>query len=191
MPYAIPTAVHEPLLIQGDCIEELRKLPANSVDAYVSDPPSAIAFMGRKWDSFKRYEPVSDRGRTTLQAFDLLGMRREDSGFVVFMLEHWIEVRRVLKPGAYVVAWALPKTSDLAGLAMRLTGFDMELPLLHLFSSGMKKGIDVGKALDNPRMADHWAARDTDSQPAAAIGSPEEAAKANELAPKGAQLGLL
>jgi site-specific DNA-methyltransferase (adenine-specific) len=148
MSYAIPTSVTEPLLLHGDALEELRKLPDASVDAYVSDPPSAIAFMGRKWDSFRAYEPVSERGRQALQALDLLGMKREDSGFVVFMLEHWLEVRRVLKPGAYVVAWALPKTSDLAGLAMRLAGLDMELPLLHLFSSGMKKGIDVGKALD-------------------------------------------
>jgi site-specific DNA-methyltransferase (adenine-specific) len=148
MPYAIPTSVTEPLLLHGDALEELRKLPAASVDAYVSDPPSAIAFMGRKWDSFRAYEPVSERGRQALQALDLLGMKREDSGFVAFMLEHWVEVMRVLKPGAYVVAWALPKTSDLAGLAMRLAGLDMELPLLHLFSSGMKKGADIGKHLE-------------------------------------------
>ncbi len=148
MPYAIPTAVHEPLLIHGDCIEELRKLPANSVDAYVSDPPSAIAFMGRKWDSFKAYEPVTERGREVLDGLGLLGLARGDRGFVAFMVEHWTEVRRVLKPGAYVVAWALPKTSDLAGLAMRLAGFDMELPLLHLFGSAMPKGKNVSKAHD-------------------------------------------
>lgn len=37
-------------IIQGDCVEELAKLPADSVDAIVTDPPYAIEFMARSWD---------------------------------------------------------------------------------------------------------------------------------------------
>ena len=33
-------------IIQGDCIEEMKKLPENSVDAIVTDPPYGIGFMG-------------------------------------------------------------------------------------------------------------------------------------------------
>lgn len=36
----------------GDCIEEMRKLEENSVDAVVTDPPYGIGFMGREWDVF-------------------------------------------------------------------------------------------------------------------------------------------
>lgn len=37
---------------QGDCIEVMRQMPENSVDAIVTDPPYALNFMGNAWDSF-------------------------------------------------------------------------------------------------------------------------------------------
>lgn len=43
-----------PWLVQhGDCLEQLRHLPDNSVDAIVTDPPAGIEFMGKEWDSFR------------------------------------------------------------------------------------------------------------------------------------------
>jgi len=35
----------------GDCLEVLRTLPDDSVDALVTDPPYALNFMGKTWDS--------------------------------------------------------------------------------------------------------------------------------------------
>ena len=37
----------------GDCVEELKKLEANSIDSLVTDPPAGISFMGKKWDDDK------------------------------------------------------------------------------------------------------------------------------------------
>jgi len=37
-------------LIQGDCLEVMKALPDNSVDACVTDPPYGLKFMGKKWD---------------------------------------------------------------------------------------------------------------------------------------------
>ena len=69
-------------------------------------------------------------------------------GFVVFMVDVWSEVLRVLKPGGLVFAWALPKTSDLAGLAMRHAGLEMHETITHLFGQGMNKSWDIGKQID-------------------------------------------
>lgn len=45
---------------QGDCIEVMRQMPENSVDAIVTDPPYGLEFMGKDWDKFS---PVDlDRG---------------------------------------------------------------------------------------------------------------------------------
>ena len=38
------------MIIKGDCIEELKKLDENSVDAIITDPPYGLSFMGKKWD---------------------------------------------------------------------------------------------------------------------------------------------
>ena len=41
-------------IILGDCIEELKKLPENSVDAIITDPPYGLEFMGKEWDKLTR-----------------------------------------------------------------------------------------------------------------------------------------
>jgi DNA modification methylase len=39
-------------LLRGDCLELLATLPAESIDACVTDPPYGIGFMGKEWDRF-------------------------------------------------------------------------------------------------------------------------------------------
>ena len=41
------------IILQGDCIEEMKLLEENSVDAIVTDPPYGLEFMGKEWDKFK------------------------------------------------------------------------------------------------------------------------------------------
>ena len=45
-------------IYQGDCIEELKKLPDNSIDAIITDPPYGLEFMGKDWDKFKNAENI-------------------------------------------------------------------------------------------------------------------------------------
>ena len=42
----------------GDCLDVLRAMEADSVDAVVTDPPAGIAFMDREWDDFRRPGPT-------------------------------------------------------------------------------------------------------------------------------------
>jgi site-specific DNA-methyltransferase (adenine-specific) len=146
MPYTPPT-VDAPLMLHGDCLELLLELPDASVDVVVTDPPAGIGFMAKPWDSFKSYTPRTGPGRDIKGRLDGL-LADWAVGFVAFMADVWSEVDRVLKPGGFVCAWALPKTADLAGLALRAVGWEMHDSLLHLFGGGMKKGIDIGKAID-------------------------------------------
>jgi len=43
-------------IIIGDCIEEMKKLPENSVDAIITDPPYGLEFMGKEWDKLRPKE---------------------------------------------------------------------------------------------------------------------------------------
>ncbi len=43
-------------LHHGDCLDVLRELPDNSVDAVITDPPYSLNFMGREWDSLNGRE---------------------------------------------------------------------------------------------------------------------------------------
>ena len=39
------------MILHGDCINKIKELDDNSVDAIVTDPPYELGFMGKKWDA--------------------------------------------------------------------------------------------------------------------------------------------
>lgn len=112
--------------IHADCLDALKSIPDNSIDALVTDPPAGIAFMGKKWDGDKG-------GRQQWTAW-LEGIMRE--------------CHRVLKPGAHGLVWALPRTSHWAMTAIEDAGFEIREKVYHCFGSGFPKNFDVSKAID-------------------------------------------
>jgi len=117
-------------VIHGDCLEVLRTMPDNSVDAVVTDPPYGLSrepdieevlrhwlagddynhrgggFMGKEWDSFVPGPAV------------------------------WREVCRVVKPGGHILCFAGTRTVDLMGISLRLGGFEIRDCLQWLYGSG-------------------------------------------------------
>ncbi len=138
------------VIIQDDCLDVLRALPDNSVDAFCQDPPANISFMGKGWDDFRRAHNVNDAGRDS--AFgrasrtspEVGRTRNRDGGetFIAYLTERFAEEFRVLKPGGHAVTWALPRTSDWTVTALRRAGFSIGLDdfeirdvVHHLFGS--------------------------------------------------------
>lgn len=113
-------------LHNGDCLEVLRSLPGNSIDAVVTDPPAGIGFMSADWDHDK-------------------GGRDQ---WVAWLTSIMVEALRVLKPGAHMLVWALPRQSHWTATAIELAGFEIRDIVHHLFSTGMPHSYDVSKGID-------------------------------------------
>jgi len=113
-------------IIQGDCLETMRTLPDNSVDAIVTDPPAGISFMGKSWDD--------DKGGR--------------DHWIKWMQEIATECNRVLKPGGHALVWAIPRTSHWTATAWENAGFQVRDIIAHVFGSGFPKSLNVGKAVD-------------------------------------------
>ena len=105
-------------LIQGDCLEILKTLPDNSVDACVTDPPYGLKFMGKKWD------------------------------YDVPTVEQWKEVLRVMKPGAFLLSFGGTRTYHRMVVNIEDAGFEIRDQIQWLYGSGFPKSLDVGKAVD-------------------------------------------
>ena len=139
-------------LHNGDCLEYMRGLDADSVDAVVTDPPAGISFMGKEWDDFRRSRNQNDAGREnvfgrTSQHAPEIGRRPRDI-FIVWMTEIAAECLRVLKPGGYALVWALPRTSHWTATAWEDGGFEVRDRIAYVFGSGFPKSLDVSKAID-------------------------------------------
>ena len=113
-------------LYLGKCERVLPDLPPESVDAVVTDPPAAIAFMGRSWDSD-------------------LGGRDKWVGWLADCME---KAARVLKPGGHLLVWSLPRTSHWTAWALEDAGLEIRDCIVHLFGSGFPKSRDVSKDID-------------------------------------------
>jgi site-specific DNA-methyltransferase (adenine-specific) len=102
-------------VLAGDCREVMAALPAESMAACVTDPPYGLEFMGREWD---RGVPGA--------AF-------------------WLAVRRLLKPGAHLIAFGGTRTWHRLAAAIEDADFELRDTLVWLYSSGFPKGRNVAR----------------------------------------------
>lgn len=130
----------------------MSSLEENSFDTCITDPPSGINFMGKDWDHLSSYSPKTERAKSINESISLLinnkCISNADGGFLVFTVDWCSALMRVLKPGAQVIVWALPRTSDLTKFGMRLAGLDIRDTIYHLFGSGYPKSHNISKAID-------------------------------------------
>jgi site-specific DNA-methyltransferase (adenine-specific) len=120
----------------GDCRELLRRLPENTFTACVTDPPYHLTQLSRGGPP--RGEGTGPFGRHTLGERGFMG-KTWDGGDVAFQPETWAEVLRVMRPGAYLLAFGGDRTYCQMGEAIRQSGFVQVNTLVWCYASGMPK----------------------------------------------------
>lgn len=101
------------MIFHGDCLEVLRTLPDNSVDAVVTDPPYGLSFMGKRWD----YDVPS--------------------------VDVWAECMRVLKPGGHLLAFAGTRTQHRMAVRIEDAGFEIRDMIAWVYGSGFPKSRNL------------------------------------------------
>lgn len=104
-------------LMLGDCLERLKELPDNYIDAVVTDPPYGLAFMGKKWDYDIPQQAI------------------------------WEQCLRVLKPGGHLLAFAGSRTHHRMASRIEDAGFEIRDMIVWVYGSGFPKSHNVGKAI--------------------------------------------
>jgi DNA modification methylase len=111
-------------LIEADALVVLAKLPDNSIDAIVTDPPYGIDIGGAAWD-----------GRD---------IRRGQSVRSEEAFERWTQAwashaARVLKPGGHLLAFGAPRTFHRLVAGVEDAGLEVRDQLLWLHAQGLPK----------------------------------------------------
>jgi len=105
-------------LLKGDCLDLMKTLADNSIDAIVTDPPYGLEFMGKEWD----------KG--------------------VPALEFWVEMLRILKPGGHLLSFSGTRTYHRMAVNIEDAGFEIRDMIEWLYGSGFPKSLNIGKAVD-------------------------------------------
>jgi DNA modification methylase len=105
-------------LMLGNNLDSLKKLPDNSIDSVVTDPPYGLSFMNKKWD----YDVPS--------------------------VDFWKEVYRVLKPGGHILSFGGTRTYHRMVVNIEDAGFEIRDQIMWLYGSGFPKSHNIGKSVD-------------------------------------------
>lgn len=83
------------MLLLGDCLEQMKTLGDNSIDAIVTDPPYGLSFMDKAWDN------------------NVPG------------IPYWQEALRVAKPGAHLLCFGGTRTFHRMACAIEDAGWEI------------------------------------------------------------------
>jgi site-specific DNA-methyltransferase (adenine-specific) len=133
-------AVQNNTILHGKCEDILSQFPDNHFHAVITDPPYGlspnldVSKLMKEWLEGKEH----DAGKGFMaQAWDKLPGP-----------EIWKEIMRVLKPGGHLISFSSPRTQDLIGMAIRLSGAEIRDSVAWVQGQGFPKGLNVGKQID-------------------------------------------
>lgn len=159
-------------IICCNAIEELKKLPDNSIATCITDPPYNYEFIGRSWNQ----EEIARRTERANNSNTILvknipygsglagGVRnarwykknRENILEYANWLESWgKEIFRILKPGGFVAVFNSNRTIAQVQVALENVGFYARDILIWKRNTGIPKGLNVALKMKKMGYADY------------------------------------
>jgi site-specific DNA-methyltransferase (adenine-specific) len=161
-------------IFNEDCIEGLKRIPDNSIDLCITDPPYNYEFIGHKWDANevkRRMDKVAGNSSTLVKnvpyGSGLAGGKRDARWYERYRknladYHEWSrawghEVFRVLKPGAFICAFNSNRTVAHTQVALEEAGFFARDIIVWQKNSGIPKGLNYSKKLEKDgKDASQW-----------------------------------
>ena len=127
-------------IINGNSFEVLDTLEENSIDAIVTDPPYGLTTIT------KRFGGENKDGSFARLSKGFMGQQWDGSG-IEKNVEFWAKVYRVLKPGAFLLAFGGTRTYHKIASAIEDAGFEIRDCIMRLYGSGFPKNMNIGPTL--------------------------------------------
>ena len=138
-------------ILVGDCKEQMAKMPDNSVDSIVTDPPYHLQSIVKRFGGkTARNTPAMNTtagGVFARKAAGFMG-KTWDGGDVAYNVEVWQEALRILKPGGHLLSFGGSRTYHRMACAIEDAGFEIRDQIMWVYGSGFPKSLNVGKAID-------------------------------------------
>jgi site-specific DNA-methyltransferase (adenine-specific) len=135
-------------IICGDALEILPRLPANSVDLVLTDPPYFLDKLDNEWTP----ERAARRFYKSQAVFHLPPGMKFDPSQGRRMYEWYLEVSRellrVLKPGGFFFSFSSPRLFHRMACAVEDAGFHIRDTFLWLYTQNQPKAMGVAHFIE-------------------------------------------
>ena len=142
------------MIINKDCIKQLKSLPDDIFDSCVTDPPYHLASIVKRFGPGQK--PINNRdtkmgreGPYHRAATGFMG-QTWDGGDISFKTKIWKEVFRVLKPGSVLLAFAATRNYHRLAVAIEDSGFEIFDMINWIYGSGFPKRKNLLKPAHEP-----------------------------------------
>ena len=112
-------------IYNDDCQVAIKKLPDNSVDCIITDPPYFIDRMGDDWNDEKLNKSASKSGVIGGLPVGMKFDRKQGENLQKFLEPLAKEFMRVLKPGGFCVVFSQGRLYHRTAIALDLAGFEV------------------------------------------------------------------
>jgi site-specific DNA-methyltransferase (adenine-specific) len=129
-------------IINNDCLLELQKLPDNSIDCVITDPPYFIDKLDNNWSSSNIDNDIKNSHITHLPK----GMKFDKSQ-VTKLYVFYLELSKILfnkmKPGAYFLSFSSPRLYHAIAMSCEIAGFEIRDMINWTYTQSMPKGMSI------------------------------------------------
>ena len=140
-------------IINNDCILELEKLPDNSIDLVLTDPPYFIDKLDNKWSS----DDINNDTKNSHIKHLPKGMKF-DKKQVKNLYDYYLELSRILfrkmKPGAYFLSFSSPRLYHAIAMSCDIAGFEIRDMINWTYTQSMPKGMSISHVIDKMKISE-------------------------------------
>jgi len=130
----------------------MKEMPDNSIDSCITDPPYGLEFMGKEWDKFggKPNPEEEYQGQGGMERYFKGNKPVYEAGlsYQLWTQEWATELYRILKPGAYLLAFGGTRTEHRLTCGIEDVGFVIREKICWIYSTGFPKNYSVSKGFD-------------------------------------------
>jgi site-specific DNA-methyltransferase (adenine-specific) len=125
------------IVLEGNLLDQLKRFPDSTFYSCVTDPPYDLIATSRN-GSGRSHNPDTPAGRYGARIGGFMDLAWDATG-VAFRPETWREVLRVLRPGAFLLAFGGSRTYHRMGCAIEDAGFAIRDSLDWIYGTGFAK----------------------------------------------------
>jgi site-specific DNA-methyltransferase (adenine-specific) len=125
-------------VIHADSRDALKTIAENSLDSCVTDPPYALVSTLKRFGNTDAAKEKPKNHQYSRLSRGFMG-EKWDNGDTAFDPLFWVQVYRVLKPGAFLLAFSGTRTYHRMAIAIDDAGFEIRDQIGWAFGSGFPK----------------------------------------------------